>query len=146
MKTKEAEVVQMKLVTGDEVSCIFSNENESDENSFMVHSILQMIPLSDTDLLTETETESYILRPYITYTDNLQRVSSINPVTVVTISVPSVAIEAQYFASLAEIEKQLGYRIDKAEEDDDYIPSPSRDSGVSNVLSFPPRKQLLTEE
>ena len=146
MKTEELHVVQMRLVTGDEILCTFSNDNESDEHSFMVHSILHMIPLSDTDLLTETETESYILRPYITYTDNLQRVSSINPVTVVTISVPSVAIESQYFASLAEIEKQLGYRIDKAEEEDDYIPSPSRDSGVSNVVTFPPRKQLLTED
>ena len=143
MKTKEAEVVQMKLVTGDEVICIFSNENESDENSFMVHSILQMIPLSDTDLLTETETESYILRPYITYTDNLQRVTSINPVAVVAISVPSTAIEAQYFTSLAEIEKQLGYRLEK---EDDYVPRPSKDSAVSNILSFPPRKQLLTED
>ena len=143
MKATNSEVVQIRLVTGDEILCTFSDDVESDENSFMVHSILQMIPLSDVDPLTETE--SYILRPYITYTDNLQRVISLNPVSVVCLAYPSRAIEAQYYNSLAEIEKQMGHNIDyDMDAEDETIPP--RDSNVSNVVSFPSHKKLLTED
>lgn len=134
------DVVQMKLVTGDEILCTFSKENESSENSFMVHSVLQMTPIGEPSLTDETE--SYILKPYITYVDNLQREVSINPVTVVCVSYPSTAIEAQYYMSLAEIEKQLGY----TREDEIFQPIDS-DQPVGNVISFPfGGKQILTED
>ena len=143
MKATGKEVVQMKLVSGDEILCTFSERNEIEETSFIVHSVLQMIPMNDPDLIAETE--SYILRPYVTYVDNLQKEVSLNPVTVIMVTYPSTAIEAQYYMSLAEIEKQLGYEEPDSTEDD-YHARPQSDSGVSNVLSFPSRKQLLTED
>jgi hypothetical protein len=133
-------VVQMKLVTGEEILCTFSDKNESTPDSFMVHSVLQMMPIGEPSITDETE--SYILRPYITYVDNLQREVSINPVTVVCVSYPSTAIEAQYFISLAEIEKQLGYNVP---EEPSQLDSDQPQSG--NVVTFPfGGKQILTED
>ena len=133
--TEEGEIVQVRLISGDELICTVVSH---DESAFMVHSMLHMIPFGELDILEEME--SYILRPYVTYTANLEQPISLNPIGVVLVSSPSPSIRAQYLISCKEIQKQLGF----GDEEDE---SPEvKDGTVGNVISMTSRKQLLTEE
>ena len=141
------EIVQMRLASGQEVVCTFSDKNAMVEDSFMVHSVLEMIPLSEpTDL---SEVESYILRPFITYADDLNVEVSINPVTVVCVTYPSEAIRSQYLVSVKEIQYKLGHDVEldpdeEGHEDEDIDHHGEKLPHKSNVISFTGR-QLLKE-
>lgn len=128
--TEEGDIIQVKLSTGEEIICIFA-KGYDDDDRFRVHSILEMIPITPDDLLEEIE--QYLLRPYVTYTEDLTRESSLNPVSVVMVSPPSEAIKNQYLLSVTEIQAKLG----KLEP---VVPT----SG--NVVSLHDRKQILTED
>ena len=132
--TEEGEIVQVRLISGDELICTVVSH---DESAFIVHSLLHMIPYGELDVLEEME--SYILRPYVTYTANLEQPISLNPIGVVLISSPSPSISAQYLVSFYEIQKQLAFGSDDEEE----TKSSSKDG---NVISMTSRKQLLTED
>jgi hypothetical protein len=133
--TEEGEVVQVRLISGDELICTVVSH---DESAFIVHSLLHMIPYGELDVLEEME--SYILRPYVTYTANLEQPISLNPIGVVLISSPSPSIRAQYLVSCSEIQKQLGFGDDgeKLEKEEE--------APVGNVISMTSRKQVLTED
>ena len=128
--TEADDIIQVKLVTGEEVICTFIEVFTTDDR-FRVHSILEMIPITPDDMLDEIE--QYLLRPYVTYTDDLTRESSLNPVSVVMVSPPSEAIRNQYILSVSEIQAKLG-----------KLKPVAPTSG--NVVSFHSRKQVLTED
>ena len=130
------EIVQIKLITGSEIICTFG-EGEQTPDEFRVHSILEMIPLSEPDEMSEIE--QYILRPYVTYCEDLSLEVSLNPVSVVLVAAPSDAIRRQYVLSVNEIQTKLGKGIS-------VTPIPRDSDAPSNVLSFVNRKQLLTED
>lgn len=141
------EIVQMRLTSGQEIVCSFSDKNTLVEDSFMVHSVLEMIPLSEpTDL---SEVESYILRPFITYADDLNVEVSINPVTVVCVTYPSEAIRSQYLVSVREIQYKLGHDVeldpDEEGHEDEEEHHGKQLPPKSNVVSFTGR-QLLKED
>ena len=128
--TQSGDIIQVRLSTGEEVICTFV-EAFTTEDRFRVHSILEMIPITPDDMLEEVE--QYLLRPYVTYTDDLTRESSLNPVAVVMVSPPSEAIRNQYILSVSEIQAKLG-----------NLKPVTPNSG--NVISFHNRKQVLTED
>ena len=136
--TDEGEIVQIRLISGDELICTVVSH---DESAFMVHSMLHMIPYGELDLYEEME--SYILRPYVTYTADLNQTVSLNPIGVVLVSTPSPSIRAQYLVSCSEIQKQLGFGDDgeklENEKTDGQEP-------VGNVISMTSRRQILTED
>ena len=136
--TDEGEIVQIRLISGDELICTVVSH---DESAFMVHSMLHMIPYGELDVYEEME--SYILRPYVTYTADLKQTVSLNPIGVVLVSTPSPSIRAQYLVSCSEIQKQLGFGDDgeklEKEKTDDEEP-------VGNVISMTSRRQILTED
>ena len=136
--TDEGEIVQIRLISGDELICTVVSH---DESAFMVHSMLHMIPYGELDVYEEME--SYILRPYVTYTADLKQTISLNPIGVVLVSTPSPSIRAQYLVSCSEIQKQLGFGDDgeklEKEKADDEEP-------VGNVISMTSRKHFLTED
>ena len=141
------EIVQMRLSSGQEVVCTFSDTNAMIEDSFMVHSVLEMIPLSEpTDL---SEVESYILRPFITYADDLKVEVSLNPVTVVCVTYPSEAIRSQYLVSVREIQYKLGHDVeldpDEEGHEDEEEHHGEKLPPKSNVIYFTGR-QLLKED
>ena len=136
--TDEGEIVQIRLISGDELICTVVSH---DESAFMVHSMLHMIPYGELDVYEEME--SYILRPYVTYTADLKQTISLNPIGVVLVSSPSPYIRALYLVSCSEIQKQLGFGDDgeklEKEKADDEEP-------VGNVISMTSRKHFLTED
>ena len=141
------EIVQMRLTSGQEIVCSFSDKNTLVEDSFMVHSVLEMIPLSEpTDL---SEVESYILRPFITYADDLDVEVSINPVTVVCVTYPSEAIRSQYLVSVREIQYKLGHDVELDPDEEGHEEEEEHHGKQlppkSNVVSFTGR-QLLKED
>ena len=134
MRYARGAVVQMKLLSGDEIICTFSAERDSTIEGFHITQVLHMLPYGEIDPYEETE--SYILRPYVTYTDNLNDEIMLNPISVVFVAAPSEPIYHQYQKSVAEIQaKLIGKLGDEPEQPE-----------VTNVVSFPSRKHLLTED
>ena len=74
----------------------------------------------------------YLLKPLVSYTDDLSKPITVNPGSIMCMSEPSPTVLEQYQASLREILHQL---------DDD----PEIDS-ATNIVSFDSRKRLLTED
>ena len=130
------DIVQIKLITGSEIICTFVEGGHTPEE-FRVHSILEMIPLTDPEDLVEVE--QYILRPYVTYGEDLKTEVSLNPISVVLVAQPAAAIRDQYILSVNEIQSKLGRSIPA-------IPLTSDSDTPNNVVSFTSRKQLLTED
>ena len=133
MKYARGAVVQMKLLSGEEIICTFSEARESGVEAFFVTHVLQMLPFGELDPYEETE--SYILRPFVTYTEDLSTDIQLNPISVVFVTSPSEPIYHQYHKSVAEIQGKLM----KHE-------MPEDEPAITNVVSFPSRKHLLTED
>ena len=74
----------------------------------------------------------YMLKPLVSYTDDLSKSITVNPGSIMCVSEPSPTVMEQYKSSLREILNQI---------DDD----PKNDS-ASNIVSFDSRKRLLTED
>lgn len=127
---KKENIVQFKLCNGqDVIACII----EQSEESFIVNFALDMIPIEDFE--DDNSGKSYyILRPYIQYTEDLERNVSINPFSVISIHTPSDAVLEQYSNSAVSIQEHLGKGGSEVE------------CQTSNVLSFPSKKGLLTED
>ena len=125
------EIVQIKLLNGSEILCTFCEGGQS-VDEFRVHTVLEMIPLSEPEDLAEVE--QYMLRPFVTYCDDLSIPVSLNPVSVLLVAAPAPAIRSQYKISAEEIQGKLVGKK-KVEE----LPT-------GNVVSFNSRKQILTED
>ena len=74
----------------------------------------------------------YMLKPLVSYTDDLSKSVTVNPGSIMCVSDPSPTVMEQYKSSLREILNQI---------DDD----PKSDS-ATNIVSFDSRKRLLTED
>lgn len=134
------EVVQMKLVTGEQVIATFTDDNSESPETFRVYGALEMIPIVENgeEFLTESGTEFYIMRPWITYADNLMDAIAVNPATVVYIAPPSISLKIQYLKSFDEIQKKLGVASSETDSDGSTPKAP-------NVVAFKPKPQTLTE-
>ena len=127
-------VVQMKLMSGEEIICTFCEDKDSTVEAFHINYVLQMLPFGELDPYEETE--SYILRPFVTYTDDLSADISLNPISVVFVAAPSEPIYRQYQKSVEEIQSKLVGEMGL----------PPEEPEVANVVSFPSRRHLLTED
>jgi hypothetical protein len=74
----------------------------------------------------------YMLKPLVSYTDDLSKSITVNPGSIMCVSEPSPTVMEQYKSSLREILNQI---------DED----PKNDS-ATNIVSFDSRKRLLTED
>lgn len=125
---------QLLMADGHE---ILAHIVEWDESLLTIkaNNILVMIPY-DMDMEDSDGKSYYILRPWISYLDDLERPSLITRSSIVAVTQPAPVIAEQFYTSLNEINRTL--------EDDD-----KKDSGrKGNVFSFtgkhtPP--SLLTE-
>ena len=129
---KDQNIVQMKLVNGEEIIAVYENLGvESDEIS--LSHVLSMVPV---EYLDEQEDEKtyYILRPFMSYTDDLATPVGVNPNSVIALSTPSKKVVEQYLTSVDTIQEMLGNGEDVT------------DTTAGNVVSFPSSKKLLTED
>ena len=126
-------IVQIKIMNGQDVLAV---NLEQSEESFMVNYALDMVPLEYEDEDTEETRSYYVLRPFVAYTQNLDQVVSINPLTVVCVNAPSDAVIEQYLNSVVKIQEMLAV---------DEPVAPVGDS-TGNVVSLTSRKKLLTED
>jgi hypothetical protein len=136
------EILQMKMITGETILTALSPKNEKVDDSFIMICTLEMIPFDsyeDFDDESVSGTEYYILRPWVTYADNISQEISVNPTNIVYITTPSKGLKEQYFRSLAEIQKKL-----KVNDKEEQVPP----KNVGDVIAFKPRdtKVLLNEE
>lgn len=129
---KKEDIVQLKLCNGqDVIACVI----EQSEDSFIVNFALDMVPIENIEDEYDNNGKSYyILRPYIQYTEDLERTVSINPFSVISIHTPSDTVVEQYSNSVVSIQEHLGKGGSEVE------------CKTSNVLSFPSKKGLLTED
>ena len=105
-----------------------------EDTNVEVNYLLQMEVLPEYGDDLEEDRSFYILRPMVSYTDDLARSTTINPGSIMTVSDPSPTVIKQYKNSIKEITAQME---DKEE-----------DSTVGNVIAFNPKKspQMLTED
>lgn len=137
MNVENEKIVQVKLVTGQEIIAQKFNENDS---TFSVNCALEMVSveLEDPDYDESLKTSYYILRPFISYPERLDVLISINSSSIVTVNTPSKKVIEQYTNSLVSIQEMLTDASTTTEEE-------AEDSS-SNVLSFPSSPKLLTED
>ena len=129
-------VVQMKLTNGEEIIGVYTNlGEETDEMSLTFVLSMQPLELEYDDL--DTEKTYYVLRPFISYIDDLSNAVGVNPNQVIALTRPSSAVVEQYALSVEQIQISLG----KGETPD---PTPAA-APESNVVSLRP-KQVLTED
>ena len=128
MAGRNRSIQQIRFLDGTEVlaSILFWEEDTMIE----ANNILQMLPMDDMEHPDENRAY-YILKPLVMYTDDLARVTIINPASIMTVTEPSDTMINQYRTSLAEISLAM----------DD-----GQDSGPNNVVSFDSKKKLLTED
>jgi hypothetical protein len=128
MKVEEGSVKQMLMTNGEEIlACIL----EWREGTYIeACNILSVIPY---EIEGEDGKAYYILKPWVSYTDDIGKSSFINPNNVISLTEPSPVVVEQYRGSVEEISDGL-------KDDGDKVVK-----GVEgNVLSFTP-KTLLTE-
>ncbi len=137
--TMDDEIVQMKLITGETVLAAFSPNNDQIEDSFILMCVLEMVPFDsyDEDDDDDRPMEYFLLRPWITYVEDVRMEVSVNPTNVIYMTTPALKLKEQYFKSLKEISKSLGKQdaiADKAKEE----VKTEKGSG-SSVIAFKPR-------
>ena len=127
-----------QLLTGDGHE-ILATILEWDETSQFVkaNKILAMIPY-DLGIDEDTDGKSfYILKPWVSYTNDLERVTLLSRSGIVAMTEPSPIVQEQYASSVSEI-------ADTMVTDDDT----KEETPTSNVISFNPKQTpptLLTE-
>ena len=144
--TYEGNVAQFKLLNGEE---LLAEVVESTVESFIIKNALIMEPL-DPELWDEYESEPnksfYVLRPFISYVDDLEKNVSLNPISVVCVTLPSETVLDQYMGSIEQIQTELMSAMWEKEGQDSSKPDAIATSQKGNVVSLSSRKKLLTEE
>lgn len=130
---KEENITQMKLVNGEEIIAVYENWGDGSDEISLSHA-LSMVPVEYLDE-QEDERTYYILRPFMSYTDDLAKVVGVNPNSVIALSRPSEKVVEQYLKSIETIQGMLGNGEEAA-----------ADTATTNVVSFPSSKKLLTED
>ena len=143
MKEEESNVQQIRFANGTEV---LANIIKWEDDEFIeANCILEIERRSlDMDFEVEEGTSFYVLKPWVSYIDDMYKMTSINPVSIVSVTVPSPVVSAQYVSSLCEI---IEYMDGVSDENEDSA-KPDIEVVNSNVLRFTPKKsiQLLTED
>jgi len=124
-------IQQIRFVNGMEA---IANILHWDEDNVEVNYLLQMDVLPEYGEDPDEDRSFYILRPMVSYTDDLTRATTVNPSSVMTVSDPSPVVIKQYKNSIKEISSQMSNK--------------EEDSTVGNVIAFNPKKspQMLTED
>lgn len=144
----EGNIVQFKLLNGEEM---IAEMIEGNTETFIVKNALTMEPL-DPELYDQYEGDPtkafYVLRPFISYIDDLEKNVSLNPISVVCVTLPSEVVLEQYMGSVDQIQTELMAAMwEKQAQQDDYEkPDAVAKPMQGNVVSIATRKQLLTEE
>ena len=124
-------IQQIRFVNGMEA---IANILHWDEDNVEVNYLLQMDVLPEYGEDPDEDRSFYILRPMVSYTDDLTRATTVNPSSVMTVSDPAPVVIKQYKNSIKEISAQMTNK--------------EEDSTVGNVIAFNPKKspQMLTED
>ena len=124
-------IQQIRFVNGMEA---IANILHWDEDNIEVNYLLQMDVLPEYGEDPDEDRSFYILRPMVSYTDDLTRATTVNPSSVMTVSDPAPVVIKQYKNSIKEISAQMSNK--------------EEDSTVGNVIAFNPKKspQMLTED
>ena len=126
------DIQQMRLVNGTEIVANILHWDDDTNIEVNYALIMEVLP----EFGDEEEYKSYyVLKPLVSYTDDLAKPTVINPGAVMVVSEPSPTVIKQYKNSIKDISSQLGDNKDSGEK------------SVSNVLSFAPKKgpELLNE-
>ena len=124
-------IQQIRFVNGMEA---IANILHWDEDNIEVNYLLQMDVLPEYGEDPDEDRSFYILRPMVSYTDDLTKATTVNPSSVMTVSDPAPVVIKQYKNSIKEISAQMSNK--------------EEDSTVGNVIAFNPKKspQMLTED
>ena len=125
-----------QLLTGDGHEILATIVEWDETSQFVkVNKVLAMIPY---DLGKSVVGKSfYILKPWVSYTNDLDRVTLLSRSGIVAMTEPSPIVKEQYGSSISEI-------ADTMTTEDETIEKPP----TSNVISFDPKQTpptLLTE-
>jgi len=135
-------VQQIRLTNGTEV---LANVAKWEEDEFIeANCILEIERRSyDMDFETEDGRSFYVLKPWVSYIDDMYKMTSINPSSILSITSPAPIVVEQYGTSLTEIIK---YMDETSQSEEPIKTAVSSDS--HNVVQFPPKSsvQLLTED
>ena len=126
------DIQQMRLTNGMEIVANIVHWDDDTNIEVNYALIMEVLP----EFGDEEEYKSYyVLKPLVSYTDDLAKSTVINPGAVMVVSEPSPTVIKQYKNSIKDISSQLGDNKDSGEK------------SVSNVLSFAPKKgpELLNE-
>lgn len=146
--TYEGNIAQFKLLNGEE---LLAEVVESNVETFVIKNALTMEPLDPEqweDYETAPNKSFYVLRPFISYIDDLEKNVSLNPISVVCVTLPSEVVLEQYMGSVDQIQTELMAAMwEKEGQEDDYQhPDAVATTQKGNVVSIMTKKQLLTEE
>ena len=124
-------IQQIRFVNGMEA---IANILHWDEDNIEVNYLLQMDVLPEYGEDPDEDRSFYILRPMVSYTDDLTKATTVNPSSIMTVSDPAPVVIKQYKNSIKEITSQMSNK--------------EEDSTVGNVIAFNPKKspQMLTED
>lgn len=126
------DIQQMRLTNGMEIVANIVHWDDDTNIEVNYALIMEVLP----EFGDEEEYKSYyVLKPLVSYTDDLAKSTVINPAAVMVVSDPSPTVIKQYKNSIKDISSQLGDNKDDG------------DKSTSNVLSFAPKKgpELLNE-
>ena len=126
MAGRNRSIQQIRLIKGSE--CI-ANILVCDDDIIGMNNALVMEGLESEP---GDERAYYLLKPLVSYTDDLGKSITVNPGAIMCMTEPSPTVMEQYRSSLREILNQI---------DDD-----SADDSTTNIVSFDSRKRLLTED
>ena len=127
MAGRNRDISQIRFING--LECL-ANIVHWEEDAFI--EINNALVMEGLESEPGDEKAYYMLKPLVSYTDDLSKPITVNPGSIMCMSEPSPTVLEQYQASLREILHQL---------DDD----PEIDS-ATNIVSFDSRKRLLTED
>ena len=138
----ELNIQQIRFANGTEV---LANVAKWDDDEFLeANCILEIERRSyDMDFDAEEGKSFYVLKPWVSYIDDMHKISAINPSSIVSVTIPSPIVVEQYKTSLIEIIK---YMDETSQSEEPIKTAVSSDS--HNVVQFPPKSsvQLLTED
>ena len=121
-------IQQIRFINGDEVLAKILHWDE--DTLIEISNALIMIPLESDD---DDGRSFYMLKPLVSYTDNLGKSLTVNPGSIMCLCEPSPTVLEQYNSSLRDIISQL----------DDESSAPET---TAKVVSIETKRKLLTEE